>query len=54
MINIEDFENQDIVKYFLEHFDVYYTNLGGYRYTKDDSPCFFLNGMLTMFMEMKD
>ena len=53
MIDIEDFENKDIVKDFLEHFDVYYTNLGGYKYTKDDSPCFFLNGMLSMFIELQ-
>ena len=34
-------------------FDGYYTNLGGYHYRKDRSPCYYLNGMLTMFEEQQ-
>ena len=46
---IVEFEKQRVVKSFMDTFDVYYTNLGGYHYRKDDSPCYYLNGMLTMF-----
>ena len=46
---IVEFEKQRVVKSFMDTFDGYYTNLGGYHYRKDDSPCYYLNGMLTMF-----
>ena len=46
---IVEFEKHVVVKDFMDIFDVYHTNLGGYHYRKDDSPCYYLNGMLTMF-----
>ena len=48
---IAEFEKQKVVKSFMNNLDVYYTNLGGYHYSKDRSPCYYLNGMLTMFEE---
>ena len=50
---IVEFEKHEVVKEFMDIFDVYHTNLGGYRYSKDDSPCYNLNGMLTMFEEQQ-
>ena len=50
---IVEFEKQKVVKGFMEGLDVYYTNLGGYHYSKDRSPCYYLNGMLTMFEEQE-
>ena len=50
---IVEFEKQRVVKSFMDTFDGYYTNLGGYHYSKDRSPCYYLNGMLTMFEEQQ-
>ena len=50
---IVEFEKHKVVKSFMEACDVYYTNLGGYHYRKDGSPCYYLNGMLTMFEEQQ-
>ena len=50
---IVEFEKHEVVKDFMDIFDVYHTNLGGYHYSKDRSPCFYLNGMLTMFEEQQ-
>ena len=50
---IVEFEKHVMVKDFMDISDVYHTNLGGYRYRKDDSPCYYLNGMLTMFEEQQ-
>lgn len=46
---VRNFEKLPYIKTHLEHFDVYYTNLGGYHYCKDDSPCFYLNGAFHMY-----
>ena len=48
-MSLVEFEKQKVVKSFMNNLDVYYTNLGGYHYSKDRSPCYYLNGMLTMF-----
>ena len=48
-MNREAFEKIQHIKDNLEHFDIYYTNLGGYLYTKDDTPCFYLNGAWMMY-----
>ena len=50
---IVEFEKHVVVKDFMDISDVYHTNLGGYHYLKDDSPCYYLNGMLTMFEEQQ-
>ena len=50
---IVEFEKHEVVKDFMDIFDVYHTNLGGYRYSKDGSPCYQLNGMLIMFEEQQ-
>ena len=50
---IVGFEKHEVVKDFMDIFDVYHTNLGGYRYSKDGSPCYQLNGMLIMFEEQQ-
>lgn len=50
---IAEFEKQKVVKSFMDTLDVYHTNLGGYHYSKDGSPCYYLNGMLTMFEEQQ-
>ena len=50
---IVEFEKHEVVKDFMDIFDVYHTNLGGYHYSKDRSPCYYLNGMLTMFEEQQ-
>ena len=52
-MSLVEFEKHKVVKSFMEIFDVYYTNLGGYHYRKDDSPCYYLNGTLTMFEEQQ-
>ena len=52
-MSLVEFEKQKVVKSFMDTFDGYYTNLGGYHYRKDDSPCYYLNGMLTMFEEQQ-
>ena len=52
-MSLVEFEKQKVVKSFMDTFDGYYTNLGGYRYSKDGSPCYYLNGMLTMFEEQQ-
>ena len=52
-MSLVEFEKQRVVKSFMDTFDGYYTNLGGYHYRKDDSPCYYLNGMLTMFEEQQ-
>ena len=52
-MSLVEFEKHEVVKDFMDIFDVYYTNLGGYHYRKDDSPCYYLNGMLTMFEEQQ-
>lgn len=51
---IEDFENVPYIKNFIETFDVYYTNLGAYHFSKDNSPCYYLNGALRMYEMMND
>ena len=38
----ESFEKIQHIKDHLEHSDIYYTNLD--LYTKDNTPCFYLNG----------
>ena len=48
-MSLVEFEKHKVVKSFMEACDVYYTNLGGYHYSEDRSPCYYLNGMLTMF-----
>ena len=48
----EAFEKIPHIKDYLEHFNVYYTSLGGYFYTKDDTPCFYLNGAWMMYKEV--
>ena len=50
-MSLVEFEKHKVVKSFMDTLDVYYTNLGGYHYSKDGSPCYYLNGMLTMFEE---
>ena len=50
---IVEFEKLAVVKDFMGIFDVYHTNLGGYHYSKDGSPCYQLNGMLTVFEEQQ-
>ena len=52
-MSLVEFEKQKVVKSFMDTFDVYHTNLGGYHYSKDGSPCYYLNGMLTMFEEQQ-
>ena len=52
-MSLVEFEKHKVVKSFMEACDVYYTNLGGYHYSKDGSPCYYLNGMLTMFEEQQ-
>ena len=52
-MSLVEFEKQRVVKGFMEGLDVYYTNLGGYHFHKDGSPCYYLNGMLTMFEEQQ-
>ena len=52
-MSLVEFEKQKVVKSFMNNLDVYYTNLGGYHYSKDRSPCYYLNGMLTMFEEQQ-
>ena len=52
-MSLVEFEKHKVVKSFMEACDVYYTNLGGYHYSKDGSPCYQLNGMLTMFEEQQ-
>ena len=52
-MSLVEFEKHEVVKDFMDTLDVYYTNLGGYHYSKDDSPCYYLNGMLTMFEEQQ-
>lgn len=52
-MSLVEFEKQKVVKSFMDTLDVYHTNLGGYHYRKDDSPCYYLNGMLTMFEEQQ-
>ena len=52
-MSLVEFEKHEVVKDFMDIFDVYHTNLGGYRYSKDGSPCYYLNGMLTMFEEQQ-
>ena len=52
-MSLVEFEKHKVVKSFMEACDVYYTNLGGYHYSKDRSPCYYLNGMLTMFEEQQ-
>ena len=47
----ETFEKIIDIKNYLEYFDVYYTNLGGYFYAKDDTPCVYLNGAWMMYQE---
>ena len=49
----ESFEKIQHIKDYLEHFDVYYTDLGGYLYTKDGTPCFYLNGAWMMYKEQQ-
>lgn len=46
---VRNFEKLPYIKTHIEHFDVYHTNLGGYRYRKDDSPSFYLNGAFHMY-----
>ena len=52
-MSLVEFEKHKVVKSFMNTLDVYYTNLGGYHYSKDGSPCYYLNGMLTMFEEQQ-
>lgn len=52
-MSLVEFEKHEVVKDFMDIFDVYHTNLGGYRYSKDGSPCCQLNGMLIMFEEQQ-
>lgn len=52
-MSLVEFEKHEVVKDFMDIFDVYHTNLGGYRYSKDGSPCYQLNGMLIMFEEQQ-
>ena len=52
-MSLVEFEKHKVVKSFMSTLDVYHTNLGGYHYRKDDSPCYYLNGMLTMFEEQQ-
>ena len=52
-MSLVEFEKHEVVKDFTDIFDVYHTNLGGYHYSKDGSPCYYLNGMLTMFEEQQ-
>lgn len=49
----ESFEKIQHIKDHLEHFDIYYTSLSGYLYTKDDTPCFYLNGAWMMYQEQQ-
>lgn len=51
---VEEFEKIPYIKNFIETFDVYYTNLGAYRFSKDDSTCYYLNGALRMYEMMSD
>lgn len=50
----KDFENISWVKDFMQTFDIYYTNLGGYKSRLDDKPCYYLNGALRMYEMMYD
>ncbi len=50
----EAFEKIQRVKDHLEQFDIYYTSLGGYLYTKDTTPCFYLNGAWMMYCYEQD
>ena len=52
-MSLVEFEKHKVVKSFMDNLDVYHTNLGGYHYRKDSSPCYYLNGMLTMFEEQQ-
>ena len=47
-----DFEGTKLFTEFKEKFDIYYTNLGGYRFKKDGKCCFYLNGAWFMFQEL--
>lgn len=48
----KEFEETELFAEFNEKFDIYYTNLGGYRFQKDDKPYFYLNGALAMYVEV--
>ena len=52
-MSLVEFEKHKVVKSSMDTLDVYHTNLGGYHYRKDGSPCYYLNGMLTMFEEQQ-
>ena len=52
-MNREAFEKIQRVKDHLEQFDIYYTSLGGYLYTKDTTPCFYLNGAWMMYQSQQ-
>ena len=54
MNTIKDFEEIPYIKNFIETFDVYYTNLGAYHFSKDGSPCYYINGTLRMYEMMND
>ena len=47
------FEENKRIKRFMYSIDIEYTNLGGYRYKLDGSPCYFLNGAFMMYQELK-
>lgn len=49
----KEFEENIMAKRFMNAIDVYYSNLGGYRYKLDNSPCYYLNGMFDMFRELR-
>lgn len=56
MKNIDElrkgFEENKRIKRFMDSIDIEYTNLGGYRYKFDGSPCYFLNGAFMMYQEL--
>ena len=52
-MSLVESEKHKVVKSFMDTLDVYHTNLGGYHYRKDASPCYYINGMLTMFEEQQ-
>lgn len=48
----DKFEKTKVYLRFNENFNVYHTNLGGYHFSSDKKPCYYLNGALEMFQEL--
>lgn len=49
----KEFEKTELFRKFNDNFDVTYLSIGGYVFTVDNKPCYYLNGALAMYVEMK-